>query len=1043
MAALRAKKYTNHPTLERRILNEYPKSKKLEDMSHYSDPIVRYDATQTFYSIPWDILETLLDKPHHCHEVITYKHPIHLFFDVDEIFEYPFKSKETGALMSDECFLEEYLTSLQNCIEEVFLSVQDELNTINQTPVGNLASPIIMTGSRLKTNAAFKVSLHIIYPNTIIYARDVLAKLYHHLTITSAFSFDNVYQQNKNFRMVNGIKDGYLMTLSSGGDGNLCNTLVQIRSTWNITLTLEAEMMDYDYDDHEIINAQHYITQAIKLFESIHKIEFDQYSFSVDDYWKGKSHLRRISSGWCVLCERMHDSENASLTFYKIQDSLECTFICYRNQTKRASIALSKENKSNKVDIEGELDRVREKSPSDIAASTDWHIPGAHVVSDFSSFIYSPNKIVVFRGPTGCGKTYAIHHYLKDVLKEEDVACVIVSSRIAYSYQLTSRFADLDPANYKEETGIISSKCIIIQVDSLSRLDLEFYKKKRTIVILDEINSIMAHSNGLPPRRSCDVMDTLYILLDMCHRIIISDAYLQREHLMPLLNCVTNDMVVGISPDLPWSHSTIKVHENTASFMDALLDFEPDDKVAVTSITLKGLSGIQKIVFDKYPDLKERSITFTSETPRIILKEAFMDITKAIDSRHWIFYTQTLGSGNDINLDMPMFVYVDNRSNHMTPHEVLQQLNRVRGRYPTHVHIKAYHQPESTLTYEKHLESYSNRIVFPFRDQQLHAFRLNLKSKFKVEWKVGHEVILSKSARNFPRSFFNACLLYGEEIRSYHDGPSDDDIIDAFGKSERDQRLREIAEAIKRMDDEDHGIQHYIQLYQKICGIYKVPSIEVESYSTYASPFTIRAFRNLEILFAFTPPTVDEQDLNDALSSLCERRQDKYLLADAQSHAKRSALLLMVEGLGFKHVLDSDTNKNLPDLNDELESTLRTGVGIYLLTSNRTRKTFDKTALIRLAVKLLRSHGVIVSKKHKRLSLCSKFSYKVEFGSDEYEHYVNLMCENKSERLNQPVITIPKQFLDLVFKDNSSEYKSTLNHIRNYFLYIFVQNARL
>jgi hypothetical protein len=111
---------------------------------------------------------------------------------------------------------------------------------------------------------------------------------------------------------------------------------------------------------------------------------------------------------------------------------------------------------------------------------------------------YKLNKkqSLVIKSGTGTGKTYALREYLRlrtQRLKNEKM--VLVTYRRSLANEFYTKMKSLGFKNYQHLTGKIKAEKIIIQVESLARLDFGYYDDN-TILILDESESIFSQLNS-------------------------------------------------------------------------------------------------------------------------------------------------------------------------------------------------------------------------------------------------------------------------------------------------------------------------------------------------------------------------------------------------------------------------------------------------------------------------------------------------------------------------------------------------------------------
>ena len=984
------------------------------------NPVVRNDLG--YYEVSHDDLAILITKPHSCHEVILFDHPFRFYVDIDDMIKIEHMN---------DAFISEYTNMAISTIQDTFDNL-DKIFPDNQNmSLGSLKDPVVLSCTRRTMGCSAKLSLHIIFPNTIIVNREIAQAITRTLRHRSTIPFDDVYKKSQCMRMVNGMKGGYRLKCVKHYNTTLNDSIIVPPDYYDLQSGTESIPSNIGAIS-ELHDYTKYYHTAVETLEAIHRLDMSQYTPIATEDGQSVIRLKRCKSGYCVICQRIHDSDHASLGFYKIDNAMCASFICYRNPSKNLIVFVEEKDKGAAVDVEKEATRANEEDPSTIHQLDDWWLPNAIKCDEMIDFIDKPGKILAFRGPTGSGKTHAIHHMMKQARMDPNAPkFIIVAARVAFTYQMCSRFADLEPVNYKEVIGNVSGDCVIIQIDSLARLDHEYYLDKNIVMVLDEINTLMMHLDGINPERKLNVAGILHTYCTLASKVIIADAYLQREHLLPFIDTIDHQIVVAESSLKPWSNAYMYVHIKEDTFMDALLSYSMSDNVAITSITRRDLMGIYTILRREYDDFEDNVLVLTSETSRAKLKEVFIDINKTLQKKKYIMYTQTLGSGNDILVPMPMFVYINALNMHSTPHEILQQLNRVRTRAPTHLYLKARKTWHGLRNYDEEVDIIKKTPVYSCASKVIEEFRIDPAGEFKIRCSAAASVIRSKSQSNFGHKLFQTIRLYGESLTIITGESPMMYSIKALGDDYMDEQLRSIACAIQNADSEDHSIQHYIDLYTRILRIYQIDYISPDDFKIYQSEGCIKCFRNMGDMFHFAPPIENEQVMIDAIEEMSPSVRDSYLLNKSNKNMRLCGILFILDALGYSSVFDS--NDNPLDWNNMSNSTiiqLRAAMTLYDYSSYSRQNKISDSLLIKKVKNTLRRYGLRISRHNGQLRFDNRFAYSV-VGSNLYDPFITLMLAESSPSANSPVVYIPDRFVNLSLGDDGSHYRRFLQNLRD------------
>jgi len=110
-----------------------------------------------------------------------------------------------------------------------------------------------------------------------------------------------------------------------------------------------------------------------------------------------------------------------------------------------------------------------------------------------SSKIYNDrNKCIIVSAGLGCGKTYSVIEYINSNIDKYE-GIIVLSPRITFAKSVTQRLRNetkLDFKLYSNIKGIIYDEYIVVQVESLCRLNLHTDYSKY-LIIADEIESVL------------------------------------------------------------------------------------------------------------------------------------------------------------------------------------------------------------------------------------------------------------------------------------------------------------------------------------------------------------------------------------------------------------------------------------------------------------------------------------------------------------------------------------------------------------------------
>ncbi len=255
----------------------------------------------------------------------------------------------------------------------------------------------------------------------------------------------------------------------------------------------------------------------------------------------------------------------------------------------------------------------------------------------------------------GIGKTVEIRRYLQeDQFIGKSV--IFISYRVFLCSEYKKNFGDLGFKDYRDLTNNDSDedyKKVIVCFDSLAR----FQGRKYDVVILDEIDSVLAHaSSDLMKARRGIAQSVFGFMVKKASLVINADAYLDNERVistMKLLRKDTNHYAIRNKfiretnrKAYIYKHYVIqKKCTESSRFLDKLLSdvMKENKKVVVVSMSKRFCIKIQDLLDDN--NIKYYS--YNSETDDKIKKEHSKDIRGAWRDKdiRVVCYTPTIVAG--------------------------------------------------------------------------------------------------------------------------------------------------------------------------------------------------------------------------------------------------------------------------------------------------------------------------------------------------------------------------------------------------------------
>jgi hypothetical protein len=387
--------------------------------------------------------------------------------------------------------------------------------------------------------------------------------------------------------------------------------------------------------------------------------------------------FNRKKSGFCKLCERLHDNEN-NIYIVILQNKFK--IFCRRNDEKFIEFDLKNEDYNLLINKKKYIETIiNDKNiivPDDPLLKyfnkTNLEIYKENKMLDYN---FEDKKILFVKGNMKLGKTKALKKYLDMNPKIENI--IFISFRVLFTMDVNNNFKDFK--NYlllnKEKISIKKHKKIIIQIESLHRLSLD---ELPDLLILDESESILGQFNSPNIKGIRTAWEIFEFLLRVSKKIICMDANLGER---------TLNIIKKIHPI-----ENIKLHYNTYStlkndeyifipyfniFLDKLDEtIKKNKRIVIPTNSLKKAKIIYDYITSNYKD--KNIILYSSETDDHIKKKDLSNVNQNWCNYDILIYTPCITAG--ISFEMThfdvLFGCFTNRSCDVMT--LLQMLFRVR-----------------------------------------------------------------------------------------------------------------------------------------------------------------------------------------------------------------------------------------------------------------------------------------------------------------------------------------------------------------------------
>lgn len=326
-----------------------------------------------------------------------------------------------------------------------------------------------------------------------------------------------------------------------------------------------------------------------------------------------------------------------------------------------------------------------------------------YVSQDIQTFTYKPDievdskyinledvdttsyDALIVKSTTGTGKTVSSANLIKKLLKSKDSKIISITSKVTLSKRQMKAFADadIDMAHYQETKDINSENNLVVQIDSLIRLNMDLFKD--AIIYLDELNSMLNYlvSSSTMNKRRIIVFNAFVNLLQNARMVIATDAD---------ISDMSIDFIKSVGLNVCVYKNNYKIKPIKA------INYHSKEKL-INVIKKQLKSGVQQgyICMDSKKDQEvvyNRLMKFIDDhnldQTLLIYNRDKGDKNDVIDCKKWtgwVITSPVITYGCDWNTPEKIPVFFIGRGRSIAAPEMFQMMNRVRNMQQLHYAI--------------------------------------------------------------------------------------------------------------------------------------------------------------------------------------------------------------------------------------------------------------------------------------------------------------------------------------------------------------------
>ncbi|MFA5176603.1 MAG: hypothetical protein WC440_00460 [Candidatus Omnitrophota bacterium] len=415
----------------------------------------------------------------------------------------------------------------------------------------------------------------------------------------------------------------------------------------------------------------------------------------------------RKKPSYCDICMRTHEHDNTVVVIVTQNDAYDetsCTYreICRHGQSG-ASITLEGAHHCDYVELALKQQASFEHTCAKISSLAQ-KCSKLDVYEDSVMHPYPMARTVFVQAPMKLGKTKMLRKFVNDLEQSnDDLRVIILSFRRTFTRSIATAFPEFVP--YTEATGTLAFTKMIVQVESLHRIEPEQFGGSIDLLIMDESESIISQfDSGLSKSRALDfaVFSWLIKNSQIC---LALDAYM------------TNRTYGVIGRMRGWNDS-VHVHNTYKNARDDTWHFtqnvdlwltvlmkciDKNEHIVICANSLMEGKTINDMVMRRYellPKNVRRPIIkfYSSETPVSVKVRDFREVDQCWTQCDILIYTPTLTAGvsferehfdslfgyfTDRSCDAQTCIQMMGRVRNIATHRAFVCMNGSRGSFPT------------------------------------------------------------------------------------------------------------------------------------------------------------------------------------------------------------------------------------------------------------------------------------------------------------------------------------------------------------------------
>ena len=402
-------------------------------------------------------------------------------------------------------------------------------------------------------------------------------------------------------------------------------------------------------------------------------------------------------------------------------------------------------------------------------------------------------RTICVKAPMKMGKTKMLREFIKDHFSDPECVIRILTFRRTFASHMHQRFSDLGFTIYDASVGKITDKRLIIQLESLHRLEIHH----TDLVVLDESELIIEQINSNLFQSFTKSFAAYDYLIKQSKHLICMDAYMSDRTyrvLDTMRKFYKDDMLFHVNTFKRDKGDKYIMAKNIGDWLQYLMSSINDgENVAIMTNSLEECKTIEQHIKNSV-NFPVNIGVYSSETSKAVKNKAFNDVDNIWSKHNVLILTPTVSAGVSFEVehfDKVFGFFIDTSCPVETCIQMLGRVRNVRTReYTILINYKTRNLPTNIRELKKRIQQQHMYLMSEINNSRLDFTydadgNVEIRNTDYMQIWLENLRIKNLSKNNFLSRFISLISKYGAEISELEIDIDDPDSIKTLVKDHK------------------------------------------------------------------------------------------------------------------------------------------------------------------------------------------------------------------------------------------------------------------